>query len=225
VARARRRSASGQRADWVYRPQRWLQSDYSSGEANPSGTYDCAISMSSGSANATAQVLYDSDNTVRSYGVIDPATATWMDLDAAARPQGADSGALIHGVDVDFHFRPSTWALGSSIRLGWRVVVADQDADTGQAQLDVSYSMWDNILGVATGEPARFANGRQNCGEGRYVRSFDSNAQIFDVKRYIRCKRRLQAQEGLFLYIETTSDSVNLSYINLFCRTLVTDST
>jgi len=42
VARQRR---NGLVADWVYRGQRWLQSDPTTGEANPSGSYGVTIPL------------------------------------------------------------------------------------------------------------------------------------------------------------------------------------
>jgi len=221
VARQRR---NGLVADWVYRGQRWLQSDPTTGEANPSGSYGVTISLSAGTPNVTAQVLYDADNTQRNYGLIDPATGTWLDVDSASRPVGSDRGALIHGVDVWFSYRPSTWAVGNRLELGWRVVVADQDPDSGQAQISTSYSMFDNITNDATGQITQYANGRQNCGEGRRFDAFSDNGQRFTVRRYCKFKRRLMAQEGLFIWLETTNASVNIAQLDLFCRTLVTDS-
>lgn len=223
MARMRRRSG-GPVADWVYRGNRFLQSDYSAGEANPSGTYGSVFTLNSGAANVTAQVLYDSDATMRTYGVIDPATATWMDIDAAARPQGSDRGALIHGVDVHFNYRPATWAIGSILMVGWRIIIATQDPDSGQAQIDTAYSMFTNVTGDAAGTITRFANGRQNCAEGRRIDAFSDNGQYFTVRRYCKFKRRLQADEGLFLFLEGSTQSVNIGQLNTYCRTLVTDA-
>lgn len=210
-------------ADWVYRSGRWLQNDYTTREPNNSGSYGTTISVPAGPAGLTGQVLYDADNVMRNYGVIDPASGTWLDIGNESRPQGADRGALIHGVEVHLAYRPTTWALGSRLETAYRIVVADQDGNTGQAQIDVDYSLWENITLDATGEISRFANGRQNCGEGRRHDTFADNRSFFGFRKYHKFKRRLMAQEGLFLLFEVESSSVNISALGLYCRTLVTD--
>lgn len=215
---ARRRSA---RADWVYRDNRWLQQDPTQPEPTSSGTYGPSIALPV--STLTGQVLYDSTMvTERKYGSVDPATGTYLDIEAASRPESNMRGALIHGVEVNLCWRPSTWALGSLVWLGCRIVVADQDAYTGQAQLDVNYSLWTGG-GDAQTTIARFANGRQNCHERRVFEQFNENSTRMDVRYYARFKRRLQPQEGLFLLLETHPLSVNLTSLNMYCRTLVTD--
>lgn len=225
MARSARGRRSGKSADWVYRGTRWLLADASTPEPNNSGTYGTGIAQSSAQANATAQVLYDSDRLFHNIGSIDAASAGWLTTDAAARPQGSDKGALIHGVEVDIRITPSSWALGNRLEWGFRVIVADQDPDFGVAQVDVDYGMWTNIGGLATTSPGNFANGRQNCAEFRVFSAFGDNGDgSIHVRRYLRFKRRLQFQEGLFLYSEGSPFSVNAGLIYMFCRTLVTDA-
>jgi len=223
VARSARRRSGG-KADYVYRGVRWRLDDYTTPESGNSGTYGTGIAQSAGQGNSTAQVLYDSDLLFHNIGAIDSATAAWLTMDNAARPEGTDKGALIHGVDLSLRFTPSSWALGNNFEWGWRIIVADQDRDTGQAQVDVDYGMWTNIGGLATTSPGNFANGRQNCAEGRVFRRFsDGDAGVVYMRKFVRFKRRLQPQEGLFLYLEGSPFSVNAGLIYMFCRTLVTD--
>lgn len=220
-----RRRRSGKSADWVYRPNRWSLVDNQAQEARFSGTYGVPIALPVNTL--TGQVLYDSDMLAgpgRSYGPINPADTSYLDVAAEARTGGSDKGALIHGVELVMSWRPSTWALGNLVWLGIRIVVADQDAQFGTAQLDPNYDLWTNIGGDATTEISRFANGRQNCYETRIFEQFNENSVRFDMRRYARFKRRLQAQEGLFLLLQTHPLSVNLTSLNMYCRTLVTDS-
>lgn len=220
MARSARRR-SGPAADWVYRANRWALDDPTVEETPLSGTYGPAIGLSSGPAGLTGQVLYDSDDVMR-YSSVDVG-GRYFNVDAAARTPGTSKGALIHGVEGRLCWRPSTWAVGSLVWLGIRIVVADQDADTGQAQLDVDYSLWDNVGGLGTTTIARFANGRQNCFEKRVFEQFNENSTRMDTYFYARFKRRLQKQEGLFLLLETHALSVNLTSMSMYCRTLVTD--
>lgn len=224
MARSARRS--GPRADWVYRPQRWEVDDPGMPEPNFSGTYGGSISLNGGPSNATGQVLYDADAVVQNnLGVFSPASAGWLVTPSPSRTGGGDRGALIHGVDLYIGFRPSTWALGSLVMLGWRIVVAEQDPETGQMNIQPGYSMWLNVTGYAMTTEAHFANGRNNCAEGRRQEAFgDGTSPWWTIRGFKRFKRRLTSKEGLFLYLEVPSQSVNLAQVDLYCRTLVTDT-
>ncbi|MDG0902519.1 hypothetical protein P6U18_21430 [Pseudomonas sp. L01] len=222
MARSARRRSGG-RADWVYRGDRYFITDTGSQEANPSGTYGTVITLNSGPANQTAQVLYDSDRTAARIAGNDTATDVPWIIPQASRPDGVGGGALIHAVELFIRYSASTWALGSEINFGWRIIVADQDAELGVAQLDAGYSMWQNVLGGAFTQEAVHANGRQNCAEGRKCNAFSDNGNMFTIHKMVKFKRRLQTQEGLFLFMETAAGSQNLNRLDLYCRTLVTD--
>lgn len=216
------------RADWVYRGDQYRLDDPSSVEPAFSGSYYSPITLAVGSS--TAQVLYDSNDYIGSrYGgvqVIGGANRR-MSVGSEARPDRAMGGPLIHGVDVHANVRvnDSAWTTNLTMYLAMRIVVAEQDPETGRMVADVNYSMWSNISGFQSGEPAVWANGRQNCWETRIVRSRRTTDVALDmfIDRRVRFKRRLDSQEGLFLYLETHTASVNLNLVNLWCRTLVTD--
>lgn len=218
MARSARRRSAG-RADWVYRGNRWSLTDQTVEETASSGTYGPAIALPVNTL--TGQVLYDSDAVMR-YTSVDQG-GRYFNVDASARTPGTSKGALIHGVEVNLCYRPTTWALGSLVWLCARIVVADQNAEDGRAELDVDYDLWTNVGGVATTTIGRFANGRQNCHERRWFEQFQENSTRFDIRYYARFKRRLQPQEGLFLLLQTHPLSVNLTSMSMYCRTLVTD--
>lgn len=225
------------RADWVYRGGKYLLAGdiVNDEEERESGTYYAPFTLASSSSGvpsegATAQVLYDSEEYMGSRyapGQV-PASGQWNNyaINAQARPDAVEGGPLIHAVDVNFHVFNSTWATGWVLYLGVRVIVAQQDPLTGLALLDPAYSMWQDVAGL-TAQPATWANGRDNCWEDRITKVFrtsDGGQLAFYYKARPRFKRRLKADEGLFLYFETHPSSGDIGLINPFCRTLVTDT-
>jgi len=87
--------------------------------------------------------------------------------------------------------------------------------------------MWQNFGGVQSTEPATYANGRQNCWEARIFRTRKTTDVALDTVFNFRprFKRRLDADEGLFLFMELHPNSLEANLINPWCRTLVTDTT
>lgn len=211
-------------ADWVYRGNQWSVVDTGQTEPTVSGTYGVSMALPGGAT--TAQVLYDSDNYfAHVVGPVNPATTERYAIGSWGRPEGSDRGALIHGVEVRLAYNISGWAIGSRMDFGCRVIVADQNAMLGLAEIDTFYAMWQNIAGDATTEVSRYANGRQNCGELRRSHSFNNSANdIFEIRKFFRFKRRLQSQEALFLYMETSPTSSSIARLDMHCRTLVTDA-
>lgn len=231
-----RRSASG-RADWVYRGTKfWLGGNLLQDEEDAeSGTYYAPFTLNHAdpgepSTGATAQVLYDSAAYMGGrYGSefrVASAEYQAFAINPEARPEGARGGALIHGVDVNIHLFNSTWSENQRIFMGMRIITCLQDRTTGRALLEPAYSMWQDVLGL-NGQPATWANGRQNCWEDRLTivrRSGDGGEYAMMYKKRVRFKRRLEEDEGLFLYLELHPSSNDIGLINPFCRTLVTDN-
>lgn len=220
-------------ADWVYRGMKFrLGGDLGDEEeATPSGTYYSPFNMTAGQGGQTAQVLYDSAAYMGGrYGQgIDPASGDPMAyaINPQARPDTPLGGALIHGVDMTLNLWINAgWVTTAHVYLGWRIVVAEQDPYTGQMLIHPLYSMWVDMAGL-NAQPAVWANGRQNCAEGRLWRDFNQNADVqpnFVIERRLRFKRRLQEDEALFLYLELHPSSLGLTLVNPWCRTLVTDT-
>jgi len=234
--RSRRRKSSGS-ADWVYRAGKYEDADPATQEPALSGTYYNPITLGVGPENATAQVLYDSAQYTSSRLAINfddaiggPARFV---IGGEARPDQNRKGALIHGVEVGIymHIDATGWTSASShLFLAARIVVARQDPDTGQALMDPSYEMWGNFTGWQSDEPSVYANGRQNCWETRFFKTrqtADTAVNAFIHRPFVKVRRRLEEHEGLFLYLELHSNSAALtgtSFLNLWCRTLVTDN-
>lgn len=227
---------SGPKADWVYRPNKWSNVDLGNEEAFQSGTYYTVMNVTTGAEGATAQVLYDSASSMgwRQSPDLDIASGQpqQFTISPSARPDSAMRGPLIHGCEIGVyvHVEPSVWSGNIFYYMGLRIIVARQDPDTGLALLEPGYSMWQNQVGDAMGEPAMFANGRENCWERRIFKNRKTNETAVDDfwhHRFLPFKRRLNAHEGLFLYMELHPNGLGLTgnnYVSLWCRTLVTDT-
>lgn len=234
------------RADWVYRSRKYFLDDNPFEDENEnvgvvhneqsfSGSYYNPINVAPGSENATAQVLYDSTAYTGSRIALDleetGGNPYRMNIGAEARPDMNKRGALIHGCEIGvyMHAENTTWTNVAFVALGLRIIVAPQDWD-GRAQLDPGYAMWQPFsTGGQPFEPSVYANGRGNCWEQRFFRirkTDDTSYDGFIHHRFVRFKRRLEQNEGLFLYIELHPNSVSFmgnNFLNLWCRTLVTD--
>lgn len=239
MARGRRRGSGRMRADWVYRSDAYRFDDPTEDTPDANGTYYTPFNIGAGQSNATAQVLYDSAMFVGGRFAYTQDAASGDLIRAAigpeARPDSDFRGPLIHGCDIGiyYHIERSSWSVvgNSHLFFGARIVVARQDAATGQMTVDPTYSMWSNTTGEQPAEPSIHANGRQNCWEHRHYHSAKNSDDASYIDRQInfrpRFKRRLEAFEALFLYIELHPNSTALegaNFMNLWCRTLVTDT-
>jgi len=234
-----------QKVDWVYRARKYtLAEEWDTGTPDPqnnetvmSGTYYNPINLSAGSEGATAQVLYDSKEYINQKLAVDLNPLTGLParfvVGPEARPDDHSRGALIHGCEIGIYMfiQGSSWVTTGAVHLGWRIIVARQDRADGRALLDPGYGMWQPSGGGGdeTSEPAVFANGRLNCYEERFFRprrSDDTQMNYMIHRRFIPFKRRLDPSEGLFLYLELHPNSnafTSNNFVNLWCRTLVTD--
>jgi len=198
-----------------------------------SGTYYNPIQQASGQAGASALVLVDSHNySAARFGEGSDAGGVprRFAIGAPANPESSAKGLLVKGVDLNVHIfqNTSSWFGAAVIHLGLRIVVMKQDNETGAALAHPDYSMWANAGGLQSGGPDYWANGRQNCWELRksfvpnYGTSSTNNAAL---ATWVRARpffnRRLAEDEGLFLWVETHTNSLNIDLLNPFCRTLV----
>lgn len=216
MARGRRRARTP--LDWVYRGREY---NIETGVvmAVATGTYMSGqLAVSTGEANALTQVLVDSHNYMTRPGGWDAAAGVTKITPNAARQQV--ESLLIRGVDVWIGWSPSSWAIGNEAQAGWRVIIAEQDMASGAAILDAQYSMFGVPTGTPNDDVASFANGRQMVAEGYMYRTFGDNGAGWPQARRVRTRRRLEANEGLFLYLEAANSSVNMrTYLR--CRSLV----
>jgi len=208
------------KADWVYR-------DDSQRNANPFdasdglGSYSQVYStLTAGQTTAQAVVLYDSSSYLRSVTSVNAITQLGL-LGGEARAAGRR--ATVHAVEGHLNVIPSTWAVGSVIRFGWRILAGEQEPDDGGIILDIDYTMW---LGQATASGGRTAAHYRNqtrcLAEGRLERAFStSNDQAMsNVRIAWKDRWRLREEEGLFLFLESEGSGVNVRW-NPWLRTLV----
>jgi len=214
------------RKDWVYRPN--IHS-YGTGLGGVStdGTYSSAVgAISSGFQSSIARVLYDSHNWMSflgSSGVAQPGV-----LGAAARAEG--KRATMYAVNGVINLVPDTWALGSQIRVGWRILIADQDLPSGLAVLDADYSMWNDPVGAAgTESTAAFRNDHRCLAEGRVFRNFSTSNDQADLRIFPRWRGRwmLQEHQAMYMYLEIEGNSgggpgVGMRF-QMWMRSLVSD--
>jgi len=214
----RRRKASSSRTpkDWVYRSNINAMAPLTGFDGL--GTYEPVNNtITTGFANATMFVLYDSKNAMKA-----PFATVAANLGVqpgAARAEG--KRPVMHAVRGFINLAPVTWALGNQISLGWRIIAAEQDPGNGVGAVDGFYSMWtDQGFGRS---PATYANEKRNLAEGRFMHVFStSNDQaMFNVPIRWNGRWTLQPNYGLFLYVELGTG------VNVRCqrwvRTLVTD--
>lgn len=202
------------RPDWVYRND--ARAVAGLGGSDDLGTYSVVVkALTSGVVNALGMVLYDSANRMQANV---PAGAGQGYLSRAARAEGRKPH--IRAVEGLVYLEPTAWALGNLIAYGSRILIAEQDIDTGVPVLDAEYSMWAN--GLVTSASLWANQGRQNVQEKRLFYGFSDN-QAFTVARYSWTGlRALEPHEALFLYMELETTSVNVRF-QPFLRTLVSD--
>lgn len=222
MARSRRRATSRPRRaftgrrprpDWVYRSNA-IRSD---GTADLLGTYKWpTFSVTSGKANASILMLYDSQNYLRQ--PVNTLTGSFF-LAQSGRAEGAKPLCL--RVQGQIYSRPSTWALGNVLAYGLRILVVEQDPETGLGTIDADFGMWQPTV---AGKEGTWRNPQQIVWEKRYWRSYSSNetspSLILPID--VRMRRRLKSNEALALYMETADTSVTAVF-QMWLRTLVVD--
>lgn len=134
-----------ERQDWVYRH---IVSDTDNAAVSRGGwsTSASTFDISSGIENAIATILYDSESFLRKVtgtAVISDALIgpTWPTVLAQAARAGGRR-PTVHAVQGHLYCLPTAWTLGSRFfmkgRLGW----FQQDIDTGQILLDLTYTVF-----------------------------------------------------------------------------------
>lgn len=198
MARPRTRRPKG---DWVYRGMGFA----SDGTQDFLGTYTpTETTVSAGIAAATAWVLYDSKQYLSMWSAggqpIDPRYT----LARAGRAEGNRPKMLrVRGTIIA---RPSAWALGNWLSIGFRIIKCPQ-SDAGNMLLDADYTMWGN---TPPSDAASHANARAlNLWERRYELRFVAEQQPLIHKSInVPLRTRLNSNECLALYCEVQSGSV-----------------
>lgn len=204
--------------------------EIASQEPHGLGSYESSVTtISAGPAAAGFKVLYDSRNHLAVMaGMVTTATAenVLTSFTRAGRAEGRKP--VIYAVEGFVHLQPDTWAIGSTMRIGWRLGVFEQEAQTGLASVDGAYSMWADQ--AASGTPfntvAMFANTGRWVREGRIIREFATTNNMTDFYIVPRWRSRrgvaLRENEMFGLYIEVGASGV-ATRTQSWLRTLVSD--
>lgn len=220
MPRTRRRMAKTprrrERADWVYLGN---IHDEAGTLVWAAGTYDAVdFPLLPASGNAVGKILYHSYNFIH-HGTTMASPGTLLALPRYSRAEGRN--AKIRRVRGMVHIHPSTWAIGSTFRIGFRFGIFEQDAESGFVLIDPLYNMWTNS-GNDDVNPQRWANDRNWQHEWRDTRTFSDNSSFFNYRFDFPVNRTLKPHECYAMYVESASTSVNLVGQS-FLRTLVVD--
>lgn len=204
------------RADWVYRGH---VQDVAGVFVDQMGTYASAENViTPGIVGANIAWLYDSHNFTANTasGQFDQPRIRVM---APGRAEA--KRAFIKHVQGVVFFRPSTWAVGSSFRIGLRFGIFHQDPSNGGLLIDPAYSMWTDNATNTLKTPV-WANDRKWQREFRLAQTFDDNDQVWAIRVNFAVRRSLDPHEGYGIWCESAEGSVNL-FPQFWLRTLVAD--
>lgn len=172
------------------------------------------VTLTAGPDEMQARILYDSHNRIAvAMGAGDQAsglvTHTWHTR--AARAEG--SKAVVYAVEGFMAFEPSTWSLGSMMRVGMRLGVWEQEAQSGYVLLPTAYSMFAaiNVDLSPWGQPAMWANDRNWVWERRPMKYFGDASStplmIVPVRWRSRLGRALKPDECFAMVLEIPSQT------------------
>lgn len=211
----RGKARSGPKADWVYRPN---LRDEAGSLIDDLGTYDPVVqTLLAADPNANAAVLYDSHN--RQMNTVTFGAVPFQ-FPRMARAEGGR--AKIIRVQGQHIVTPSTWALGSTYRLGIRFGIFEQDPASGAFLIDPSYGLWVAAGDVQLGAAA-WANDRKWQHEMRYGTAFSPDRpQMWNFRFNFSVNRRLMPNECYGMFYSTFGGSVTTIH-QMWYRTLVAD--
>jgi len=122
----------------------------------------------------------------------------------------------VFGVQGTLMIRPNTWNIGNNLRLGWRLLVLDQDSFDLSGYTTPFYSMFVNNLAngfnVATGANEGFLREGYLDIANISGTAVTANA-AWQIRFGVRIPRgiRLGDSKALYLYLEAASGSVTLT--------------
>lgn len=186
------------------------------------------VNVSPGAGNAVAIPLTVSQSARRlaTWG-LDTIVPSALDYQSwAAIPEGG--GQRVHAVEAHLMIRPSVWAAGNVVRIGFRILLARMDATDGSALMDPLYRMWQAAAGD-TMHVAQFANAGF-MREHILYEVFGDNAQGWHVRMKWRSKRglRIMNDYAVYVYMEGSGAFPGTSVTGFIvprCRALVSETT
>jgi hypothetical protein len=191
MARSRRRSAPRVRKDWVYNSQAYSNLE---------------TTITIGPANGVAFPLTISQTArrIQKWGLHNVAPSLTEYDSWSAIPEGG--GQRVYAADCTVFVRPSVWAVGNDLRLGWRLLIARQDPTDGTMLQDPNYGLWQGVLNPGT-QPSQWAN-QGFLREGYAYHSFGDNNIGWTIRPrwFSRRGRSMAPSEALFLYLENSNN-------------------
>lgn len=210
-----RRRASGGRsrrmaADWVYRGQEYNVE--TGAVVSPFGaSYDeREVTVTAGPGTPAGLVLVDSPNYRAALTQFNVAAGAYYAIDDAARPYRPS--LTVRRVQGHLLVRPSAWAVGNNLRMLWRIIVGKQNPSSGAVILPAEYSEWGGAVSPNNSK-ARWANSQGNAGQGYLHQAFENTNDRWIVRINVPMRRRLFADQALFLYIEARAGASDINPI------------
>jgi len=216
--RAKRRTMKKRKADWVYRGLEYDEVGLATGTQVASYCpRQVAYSLAPGPLGEVSWVLYDSAN-YRHNIVNANAVSGGITLPNAARPEGRRPVML--AVEGHAFVTPTTWALGSRLFLGMRLVICEQDYTSGGLALPTDYNIMEPVALTGNADIATYANGWGNLRTRFFLQSFDSNDVEWLVHMKWQGRVSLPPHLCLAMFCQSDANSVNCRMTPKF-RTLV----
>lgn len=208
------------KADWVFRDNVY---DESGAQTGALGSYmNLGTTLAPGVGNAFGRILYDSHNHIKSG--ISTLGGDFRPFGSQGRAEGGQ--ATILATRGHISIRPSAWALGANLVVGFRIGVFEQDAGTGLILVDPTYSMFTSGANISLAASA-WANSRQWVWERRFYTTFSDNAQVYNMNVRIKCRRRLKPNECWALFAEANNQAGTIgsvtSTVTTWLKSLVSD--
>jgi len=210
---ARSRKSSRQRLDWVYN-----EMAYNSAETT--------VGPGAGNAVGLPLTVSQSARRIATWGLETAVPAVGDYQSWAAIPEGGEQ--RVHAVEAHLMVRPSIWAAGNVVRIGFRLMLARMDATDGSMLLDPLYRFWQQAAGD-TMHVAQFANAGF-MREHVLYEVFGDNAQGWHVRMKWRSRRGLRIMDdyAVFVYMEGSAAFPGTSVTGFVvprCRALVSEQT
>lgn len=208
------------RGDWIYRG---VEFDDEGGAAGTQVASYTGVSRNSGAyplapGTDVGIILYDSANYMLERTRTGP-----FNIGREARAEGR--GATILAVQGYYYMLPNAWTAGSNWCVSARIIIADQNLQTGQMDLPANYQL------PATSGPGveltAWANGWGNLAERTDWNAFatGNEQQRWKFGLRWRGRRRLKPHECLGILIQSAGPAIGSTSMTLspLFRTLVSD--
>jgi len=177
-----------------------------------------------------AVVLYDShDYLTAPTKAFNAASGEQLMMGREAR---AEHGHVtIHAVEGTIYMQPSTWTAGSDFLVAARLVICEQNLQTGALALPAAYNLvGGTITGNGLGNDASdYANGWGNLQTRITQQAFSTENDMarFQMRFRWKGRRTLPQHLCLGLYMESAGPALGSTTLRVgpLFRTLVTDST